>query len=640
MDSHNPKIPIQPLQRTSFLQADFQRKRATTACQLCRTRKTKCDNQRPSCSKCRELGGSCVYHDQANPASQILDRLDYLIQLVESDAPTRSLDPITNNPQDHVPKPASSTHGLGPQHQDISWDTDDTNAVREDLTRVNEPSVLSQIRIGLCEDILEWPIFEGRYDRKRIEALIFDPALAWNYTDEPHMSVDGADDAGQSEDKDPRQCLDAGRGVSEEDVMQLVEGFLLNVHIKNPIVDPAYLRNTATSVSNNGFGWKAQSCLVLIACALGAISSPFTHQMVSDGLEQGSNSGLLRTPGYSTAELYYTAARKRMGLLTNTLLATECYFLAGVYEMYSLRPLQASISFNRACIAFQTATWMKPECHLAEHRAAEARTSRLYWSCLKSEHEMSMEFRFPSSGLMRLNYTSSFPPPPATTSEVPSHQSTGDEAAESTIHMQESLDRGWYYYLADIAARRLLQRVIDSFYTESEVVSLPHLIQTAGELQRQLDQWICTLPRLISFDVDVAPEDELAYHLQARAFEVKERIYRPFLFSMIHLSLEQSERVTLQPFVQAHASTCIRLIQHWNIQHRHHGAWLMARQSFASALLLVAAQKAGLNEQMGEQCVSSVNISALTLGYWEAEAPDLKASRLILEDMIDQLKAN
>jgi hypothetical protein len=74
-----------------------------------------------------------------------------------------------------------------------------------------------------------------------------------------------------------------------------------------------------------------------------------------------------------------------MGLLTNTLLATECYFLAGVYEMYSLRPLQASISFNRACVAFQTFTHMKPKSYVAEGQSAEARTSRLYWSCLKSE---------------------------------------------------------------------------------------------------------------------------------------------------------------------------------------------------------------------------------------------------------------
>lgn len=44
---------------------DFQRKRSATACQLCRSRKTKCDNNRPICSKCHELGAECIYQDQA-----------------------------------------------------------------------------------------------------------------------------------------------------------------------------------------------------------------------------------------------------------------------------------------------------------------------------------------------------------------------------------------------------------------------------------------------------------------------------------------------------------------------------------------------------------------------------------------------
>ena len=48
-------------------QANFPRKRSVTACQLCRARKTKCDNQRPTCSKCMELSAGCVYHDQADP---------------------------------------------------------------------------------------------------------------------------------------------------------------------------------------------------------------------------------------------------------------------------------------------------------------------------------------------------------------------------------------------------------------------------------------------------------------------------------------------------------------------------------------------------------------------------------------------
>lgn len=103
---------------------------------------------------------------------------------------------------------------------------------------------------------------------------------------------------------------------------------------------------------------------------------------MSEGIAEDSVSN---TSGYYNAELYYVASRKRIGLLRNTLLTTECYLMAGVYEMCSLRPLQAAISFNRACMIFQTLTWMNTEYSTTEDQIGKARASRLYWSCLKSE---------------------------------------------------------------------------------------------------------------------------------------------------------------------------------------------------------------------------------------------------------------
>lgn len=37
------------------------RTRGFTACNICRSRKTKCDNQRPVCGYCRRIGGTCTY---------------------------------------------------------------------------------------------------------------------------------------------------------------------------------------------------------------------------------------------------------------------------------------------------------------------------------------------------------------------------------------------------------------------------------------------------------------------------------------------------------------------------------------------------------------------------------------------------
>lgn len=148
-----------------------------------------------------------------------------------------------------------------------------------------------------------------------------------------------------------------------------------------------------------------------------------------------------------------------------------------------------------------------------------------------------------------------------------------------------------------------------------------------------------TLPEPISFNHDEPAETELAFHLQARALEIKERIYRPFLYRSIHKPRESSEQLTLDPLVRLDVATCSKLIHHWDVRHRHHGTWLMARQSFTSALLLLAARKSGVGEAAVEQCEESMQCTLSTLRFWEGEAPDLKASRLILEDISRELQS-
>ena len=282
---------------------------------------------------------------------------------------------------------------------------------------------------------------------------------------------------------------------------------------------------------------------------------------------------------------------------------------------------------------------MRSEYYATEDQLGKARASRLYWSCLKSEHETSIEIRFPSSGLTKLNYTSHFPAPPIATATASEdfyrmHSDFVDATSPARIHNE--FEEGWYYYLADIAARRILQRVISSSYTGGESgwveVTLHSLLQTAEELDRQLTEWHRTLPELISFDVDLPADTELAYHLQARSLEIRERIYRPFLYRSIHKQGNSTEQITLSPLVQLHASTCAKLIEHWDVRHRHHGTWFMVRQSFTAALLLLAAQSSGVVVDE-ESCARSVQYTLSTLRFWEAEAPDLKASRLILEDL-------
>ena len=44
----------------------YPRRRAVRACQVCRARRTKCDNKKPSCSFCEKIGAKCVVNDPAD----------------------------------------------------------------------------------------------------------------------------------------------------------------------------------------------------------------------------------------------------------------------------------------------------------------------------------------------------------------------------------------------------------------------------------------------------------------------------------------------------------------------------------------------------------------------------------------------
>jgi hypothetical protein len=104
---------------------------------------------------------------------------------------------------------------------------------------------------------------------------------------------------------------------------------------------------------------------------------------------------------------------------------------------------------------------------------------------------------------------------------------------------------------------------------------------------------------------------------------------------MVHRPASGAEEQVQRQLVQKHISACVHLIRHWNVTHRHHGTWLMVRQSFAAGLLLVAARRSGLTvgEISDMDFMDTMRTCIATLRYWEHEAPDLRASRLILEDM-------
>ena len=99
--------------------AAYQRRRAVKACQVCRARRTKCDNLKPSCSFCLKTGAKCIQSpvdlSSFDPASlKILERLDELEELLRAPTgpgPVASTDEAPNSSvgATSVPRQASTT---------------------------------------------------------------------------------------------------------------------------------------------------------------------------------------------------------------------------------------------------------------------------------------------------------------------------------------------------------------------------------------------------------------------------------------------------------------------------------------------------------------------------------------------------
>ena len=409
-------------------------------------------------------------------------------------------------------------------------------------------------------------------------------------------------------------------------MLPLVHRFLKNVHTKNPILERATLLDLARIVSEGGFQWDVTSCLVLIACALGSISRDFEMSTPSP-----METSLDDAQSLAMAEAYYTAARKRLGLLESSIQATQCWFLTGIFEMYSMRPLSGWSSFSRACTFIELRLCMQSQSNIQPIERSE---QRLYWSCLKSETELREEFELPPPGLARLEHPDVLPTPPESTPDL----SNGEPSSDGAWH--EVHQQSWYYYLSDIAYRRISNRTIAALYSapEEQWLSTPtqQLFTIAEELDAQVCQWWSHIPSHVqgspgpTFQADT---DELTYMLYLNYADLRERIWRPFLYIVVHC--DAAEVLDLK--VRAGASRCLEvsfgMLESARLKHRHHGCWQTVRCMLTKALLVLAATKSARLDVRSDWR-RYVEIFQDYLRYWEDEAPDLGAAKHALSALL------
>jgi hypothetical protein len=393
------------------------------------------------------------------------------------------------------------------------------------------------------------------------------------------------------------------------------------------------------------------------------------------------------------AEAYFLAARKRMGLLEPSLIASQCHMLSGIYLMYTFRQIQGWAALNQA--GSTLSMYLKGKAalegqvgggHGLPESADKRLEQRIYWTVLKSECELRTELDVAQSDLCKIGYPYPFPSPPSPrspsqTPQMPVHTPTPPYttgASSQTLASTPSQsyqgieEQSWFYYLSEIALRRIENRVLNTFYKEDHYswtrTNIDDMITAATNVEEQLELWYCcrlpspltgitlttvfprysSLPDAIRYDNLAADQefDELRLVTQGREQGIRDLLYRPFLYHAVHSTHSYGEATTnsLQLLLHKALEACMWFNSGVAMTHRHHGTWYGLRGCTTSGLMLLAAQMKGFiswtapsgdGETLQNTKYGMAMHNALErLRYWEAESPDIVTARKLMEELI------
>ncbi|CRK12961.1 hypothetical protein BN1723_009871 [Verticillium longisporum] len=550
------------------------------------------------------IGAPCEYTKQDSSSFdaaslRILDQLSLIKGLVRDIHPASSLTRESRASGSNGDAHFIATHVLGQAstrgavHTSLALNTDATHK-------------------SVSDQILQWPVFEQLLSSlQRFPYIDFHGTEAYSYLDD--LLTQSEDLSSRSPSGPPWKSSALINIFTEKvDVEKLVEQFHQRVNIKNPILSRQLASQYCQKFHENGLLFNLETCLVLLMCALGAISMDYRSVIMSQS--PGNIPSL--APDLASLRLghsYLTAAEKRLGAAISTVntLSIQCLCLAGIFHMYSIQPMHALRMFHAAGISLQ---------NLASTRARPAGApsqmySSLFWTCYKSEREILAEIPINAPALREPGMPNVYPQPPQAAS-IASNEWAADE------------EDSWYFLLSEIALRRITDQVTEivSKYIHAEIdlpgsQSVQQLIPIVAEFEQQAETFRENLPPAVKFpDVPEAASTEWKQYSRGRYYRLLELMHRPFLFNAIH---DPGCSPVVRSLAEKGLQNALRYIQHSHICHRHHGTWLQLRNELKEASLLLAASKTTWLA-MPRGWEAGIAKAQATFDHWSSEFPSCR----------------
>ncbi|KAH0387836.1 hypothetical protein KCU92_g1258, partial [Aureobasidium melanogenum] len=486
---------------------DYPRKRAIIACEICRSRKSRCDGGKPRCKLCVELDARCVYREPGIKLDAgdklILERLSHIEEMLQSAMTSAQMSVNVTKAAAHVgTSPTASTST-----------TDDTAARRISCSVALENNRLnglgtwdSSVNISTMPkghttpalNLLQWPLIRDLVSQPLDPQVLVEMEMSRPPINLPHF---------------PRPDM-VNTAVYASSYFDLVNVWYACV---NPNAWSAHYRD-ATSV---GFIQGADSCLVMLVLALGAAAhggsiSRHPHNVEPCGID------------------YFASAWKIIPNLAirNDIPAIQCHILAAAYLFYLVRPLEAWNMITSASTKLQLVLGV-PDRVPAMHRELLV---RLFWDTLLAESDLLAELELPHSGIVNFEDIVGLPGP---FSDVEGEYTSKDEL---------------WYFLAEIALRRLLNRVSHLLYVKTPTTApTSKLARVTAELDFQLSQWYEGLPAPIKFPMTtISSGSPGQVCLRLRYFACRTIIFRPYVFAVL-----SDENAVADPVVRENCRKCL-----------------------------------------------------------------------------------
>ncbi|PKS06034.1 hypothetical protein jhhlp_007868 [Lomentospora prolificans] len=484
-------------ERAGLPKVSYPKKRVNVACEVCRSRKTRCDALRPSCSFCSDIGAQCVYRrpeenvrpdeplPDAPPSSappqprgtdeqDVISRLERIETLLQQATTPRERNGFAHfsyfkeAESQPVPTPPST-------HDNLS---------------ILRPTHPPKFNIGY--DLTGLSRLSGHQCPKDLEPLCTD-----TFEQQLELELDRSQDVFQG-GYVGLGSLDLGASHC----WQLQQFFLKDVLPWCPIIDQADCSDIVSGSVESGFNRQdLDACLTLFILAIGSFAKDSHHHADNPSMFPGIR--------YFRAACQIVDAER---LYTNTIRYVQCQILQAFYLMYCLRPILAYEAIQKA--SMKVILLLQRRSRVAADSIFRQQCLRAYWTCYLIEHELQAYVPWSSQVLECFNEDMELP-------------------------LSDYDEPGIYWFLAEITLRRIFSRPRNGLgWNQMFVICEPVVAQ---EIALQFERWHAQLPRTIKFHIDDNPDmrtlmDPHKIFLRAQYYAILATIFWPYVVRMLTVS--------------------------------------------------------------------------------------------------------